>query len=123
MGEHIDNRKHAKKPKKLKESFDPQARAKRVTFKNYLRELEEELLEQDLDADADDDDDLFENKMLYVTESYWKADADEEGYSVKLISGNPANGDQAWEAYDGTGKKVGSFAKEEDGPSGWLILP
>jgi len=47
MGEHIDNRKP--KRKKLKEGNDPLSRARRVTFKNYLREVEEELLEADLE--------------------------------------------------------------------------
>jgi len=48
MGEHIDNRKP--KHKKLKEGNDPLSRARRVTFKNYLREVEEELLEADLET-------------------------------------------------------------------------
>lgn len=52
MGEHIDNRKYGKRNKKIKEGVDPQTRATRVTFKNYLREIEEELLE----ADAEEDD-------------------------------------------------------------------
>ena len=54
MGEHIDNRKHGPK-RKLKERNDPLTRATRVTFKNYLREIEEELLEADLEEDAVDD--------------------------------------------------------------------
>ncbi len=54
MGEHIDNRGSRKK--KVKE-HDAGARRTRVTFKNYLRELEEELLEEELDLverEADD---------------------------------------------------------------------
>lgn len=47
MGEHIDNRKS--KRKKLKEGVDPLSRARRVTFKNYLLEVEEDLLEDDLE--------------------------------------------------------------------------
>jgi hypothetical protein len=55
MGEHIDNRKYGKRNKKLKEGNDPLARATRVTFKNYLREIEEELLEADLEIEDDAD--------------------------------------------------------------------
>ena len=52
MGEHIDNRKLTKhKKKRVGESSDPLiARRVRVTFKNYLREIEEELLEADLET-------------------------------------------------------------------------
>lgn len=56
MGEHIDNRK-APKHKKLKEGGDPSARANRATFKQYLREIDEELLEAEeevLDPALDD---------------------------------------------------------------------
>ena len=58
MGEHIDTRKGKQKRKKgFNESVDPMvARARRVTFKNYLREQEEELLEADLEISEDDDD-------------------------------------------------------------------
>jgi len=45
---HIDNRKCAKGPKKkFKESLDREARLRRVSFKNYVRELDEEFLETD----------------------------------------------------------------------------
>ena len=55
MGEHIDNRKSGKKQKKKTyEGADELARRRRVSFKSYLREQEEELLEADLD-EADDD--------------------------------------------------------------------
>lgn len=55
MGEHIDNRKGGKRKKgTFQESTDPiLARRRRVTFKNYLREVEEELLEADLVVDSD----------------------------------------------------------------------
>lgn len=57
MGEHIDNRKGLKR-KKLKEGTDPNKRFTRVTFKNYLREIEEELLEADLETpDVEDETD------------------------------------------------------------------
>lgn len=61
MGEHIDNRKNGiKKRKKTYEGVDPLARANRVTFKSYLRQVEEDLanLEADLvDEDLEDDQD------------------------------------------------------------------
>lgn len=50
MGDHIDNR--APKRKKVKE-HDESARHRRTSFKQYLRQLEEELLEDDL-ASQDD---------------------------------------------------------------------
>lgn len=50
---HADRRKIGGKPKKFKEGKDLEARQRRVSFKNYVRELEE-LLEQDLDTLADD---------------------------------------------------------------------
>jgi hypothetical protein len=53
MGEHIDNRKGVNKRHKkgFQEATDPVlARRSRVTFKNYLRHVEEELLEADLDV-------------------------------------------------------------------------
>lgn len=56
MGEHIDNRKNSVKRHKkgFRENIDPAlARQRRVTFKNYLRDVKEELLESDLE-DADD---------------------------------------------------------------------
>jgi len=52
MGEHIDNR--GPRRKKTNESEDDLARKRRVTFKNYIRELEEDLLEDDLDVEEDD---------------------------------------------------------------------
>lgn len=55
---HAD-RKHAKGPKKkFKESNDPAARARRVSFKSYVRELEEELLEDGFDDLTDDPQEL-----------------------------------------------------------------
>ena len=58
MGEHIDNR--ISKKKKLKE-HDTNARQARITFKRYLRELEEELLDEPLavpdESNLDDQDD------------------------------------------------------------------
>lgn len=57
MGDHVDNRKSAKRSKRQQrnESVDVNARRQRVSFKNYLRSLEEELLEDDLDQDDEDD--------------------------------------------------------------------
>ena len=58
MGEHIDNRKHGPKRKKaFTEGSDPLARRNRVTFKNYLREVEENLLEDELLEIVEDDTD------------------------------------------------------------------
>jgi hypothetical protein len=48
MGEHIDTRATQKR-KKLKE-HDTNARHARITFKRYLRDLEEELLEIEAEA-------------------------------------------------------------------------
>lgn len=48
MGEHIDIRS-PKKTKKLKE-HDSNARQARVSFKRYLQNLEEELLEAEIDV-------------------------------------------------------------------------
>ena len=48
---HADHRDRTGKFKKLKERKDQDARRSRVNFKNYVRELEEELLEQDLNDD------------------------------------------------------------------------
>ena len=56
MGEHIDNRKNGIKRRKkgFMETVDPVlARQRRVTFKNYLREVDEELLEADLENEND----------------------------------------------------------------------
>ncbi len=51
MGEHIDNRNLRKKDKEA----DVLERKRRVTFKNYIRELEEEeLMNQDPDEDLDE---------------------------------------------------------------------
>lgn len=58
MGYHIDNR--TKKHKKVKE-HDENARRSRTSFKQYLRELEEELLEEDLTSDDILEDDQDEN--------------------------------------------------------------
>ncbi len=57
MGEHVDTKKYGKRNKKgFSESVDPAlARRRRVTFKNYLREVKEEFLETDLKSEEDDD--------------------------------------------------------------------
>lgn len=53
---HADHRKKAKAPKrKLGEGRETGNRHERISFKNYVRSLEEELLENDLGADLDDD--------------------------------------------------------------------
>jgi hypothetical protein len=49
MGEHVDNRKSVKRHKKTYEG-DAGKRQQRVSFKNYLRQVEEELLEDDLNS-------------------------------------------------------------------------
>lgn len=54
MGEHIDYRS---KKKKIKE-HDAGARRNRVTFKSYLRALEEELLDEELEDQLHEDDGL-----------------------------------------------------------------
>ena len=47
---HVDQRKKAKfKKKKTNESRDFEARKQRVSFKNYVRQVEEELLEDEED--------------------------------------------------------------------------
>lgn len=46
---HAD-RKSKPPRKKFKESQDRDARQRRVSFKNYVRELEEDFLEEELDA-------------------------------------------------------------------------
>ncbi len=50
---HADTRKSRGSKKKFKENFDPAARQRRVSFKNYVRELEEELLDDDLHVEDD----------------------------------------------------------------------
>lgn len=52
MGHHIDQRGQSKK-KPIGES-DRLARKNRASFKQYLRDLEEDLLEQDLNSDDED---------------------------------------------------------------------
>jgi hypothetical protein len=52
MGEHIDTRNRKKKTKE----YNVEARRSRVTFKNYLRTVQEELLEQEMNTPDDDDD-------------------------------------------------------------------
>jgi hypothetical protein len=54
MGSHVDTRSRKKKDK----VFDEGARKRRASFKQYLRDLEEELLEEELDDLKDDDDEL-----------------------------------------------------------------
>jgi len=45
---HADHRKCAKAPKKkFKESIDKEARMKRISFKNYVRSLDEQMQEED----------------------------------------------------------------------------
>ncbi len=51
MGDHIDNR--AQKRKKIAE-HDEAARKRRASFKQYLRQLEEDLLEDDLAYEEED---------------------------------------------------------------------
>lgn len=55
MGEHIDNRKKRHK-KSFNESDSASARQRRVSFKNYLREVEEEFLETELEPVEEGDD-------------------------------------------------------------------
>jgi hypothetical protein len=50
MGEHIDNRG----PKKKIKEHNTDARQNRITFKRYLRDLEEDLLDLDLEAEDDE---------------------------------------------------------------------
>jgi hypothetical protein len=52
---HTDRRKSDRKPNKLKEGKDFDARQRRVSFKNYVRELEDDLLEQDLETLTDEE--------------------------------------------------------------------
>lgn len=51
MGDHID-RKATKRGKQMSE--DDLARRRRVSFKNYLREVEESLLEDAIDENDDE---------------------------------------------------------------------
>jgi hypothetical protein len=53
MGEHIDNR--SPRRKKTNEANDVLARKRRVTFKNYIRELEEEELMNDDEDDNENE--------------------------------------------------------------------
>lgn len=48
---HVDNRKSVKKHKKkyFNENAEPEKRIERVSFKNYMRAIEEELLDTDFD--------------------------------------------------------------------------
>lgn len=55
MGNHIDNR--TSKRKKVKE-YDEDSRRQRASFKQYLRNLKEESLEDDFDCDYEQHDDL-----------------------------------------------------------------
>lgn len=49
MGEHIDTRKNRHQKKSTYEGADVgAARRRRASFKNYLRDIEEELLETEL---------------------------------------------------------------------------
>lgn len=50
MGTHIDTR--TQRRQKVKE-HDRAARSRRATFKQYLRQIEEELIEDDLQSDED----------------------------------------------------------------------
>lgn len=52
---HADSRKNGKTKKKFNEGLDKIARKARASFKNYVRELEEGLLEDDLDAPDDEE--------------------------------------------------------------------
>jgi hypothetical protein len=52
MGEHIDTR--GPRRKKTNETEDILARKRRVTFKNYIRELEEEEMLEEMDPVEDD---------------------------------------------------------------------
>lgn len=57
MGEHIDSRKKASKRKKgnLNEGSD-YGRRQRVSFKNFVRDLDEELLDEELEDVEDEQD-------------------------------------------------------------------
>lgn len=52
---HVDRRKAPKKKQRTFEKEDTAtSRAARVSFKNYIRELEESLLDDDLDETTDE---------------------------------------------------------------------
>lgn len=54
---HVDSRKSAKAPKKkFKEGLDREARLRRVSFKNYVRELDEDFLDETQDIQDFEDD-------------------------------------------------------------------
>lgn len=57
MGQHIDTR--AGQKRKLKEN-DPAARKRKATFKQYLNQIEEDLINDELEAEAEDLDDNLE---------------------------------------------------------------
>jgi len=63
---------------------------------------------------------LAEGKQTYSNEGSWKEDAEEAGFKVKKLSGEVADGDQTWGAFDEHDKKVGEFTEAEEG--GWLML-
>jgi hypothetical protein len=54
MGNHIDTRD---KRKKVRENFDDAARRRKASFKQYLRDLEEELLDEELEDQTELDQD------------------------------------------------------------------
>jgi hypothetical protein len=58
MGEHVDIKKNYRKKKNLfTEGTDVGAnRRRRVSFKSYLRDIDEELLETDPEPEDEDDD-------------------------------------------------------------------
>ena len=43
------------KKRKMNESFDPDKRHQKVTFKKYLESLDEELLDEEVDEEEDDE--------------------------------------------------------------------
>ena len=62
-----------------------------------------------------------EGRTAYSSEGVWKKDAEAAGYAVKKLSGNLADGDQAWGAFDDNDKKVGEFTEKEECRGGWLM--
>lgn len=56
MGSHVDTRQKHTKHKRTNE--DVTERKRRASFKSYLRQLEEELLEQELEGEPVEDLDL-----------------------------------------------------------------
>lgn len=58
MGSHVDTRQKHIKQKRTNE--DVSERKRRASFKSYLRQLEEELLEQELEGEEVEDPDLDE---------------------------------------------------------------